>query len=60
MSAYVIALVTTGAITAAAALLGLVAVMNRRRPLTAKAYDPQLQRELAEVQRQIDRGRNSL
>ncbi|UOQ90601.1 hypothetical protein MUN74_06735 [Agromyces endophyticus] len=60
MSAYVIALVTTGAITAAAALVGLVAVMNHRRPLTAKAHDPQLQRELAEVQRQIDRGRNSL
>lgn len=60
MSAYVIALVSTGAFAAAGALVALTAVMGRRRRVVVRAHDPQLQRELAEVQRQIDRGRRSL
>ncbi|MCD5344961.1 hypothetical protein PX701_09535 [Agromyces sp. H3Y2-19a] len=59
MSAYVIALVSTSAITAAGALVALTAVMGHRRRLAAPARDPRLQQELAEVQRQIDQGRRS-
>lgn len=58
MSAYVIGLVSTGAILAAAALVLVVALASGRGSLRTKSRNAETQRALSEIQNQIDAGRS--
>ncbi|MFE6966263.1 hypothetical protein ACFVAJ_14200 [Agromyces sp. NPDC057679] len=60
MSAYVIAFISTGAVTAAATLVAITTLMGHRPRLAAAGADRRVQSELAEIQRQIDRGRHGV
>lgn len=60
MSAYVLAFIAIGAVAGAVLLIGIVTLVNRRRRLIATGHDPRTQRELDQIQEQIDRGRSGL
>lgn len=57
MSAYIVGLVTTGAILAAVALVLIVALVSHRRRLMTKTHDPEMQQAFSKIQDQIDAGR---
>jgi uncharacterized protein YoxC len=57
MTGIVLAFIWSGAVVAAIAFIVMIAVVSRRRRLTARVDDPEMQKSLDALQGQIDSGR---